>query len=176
MKIKFKVEKKDFKILRKIFEDYVKSRYHPTSSTELYTGDFGANGRITRDCITINLCTGNTWRCYINNIPNAFEINGYFVEYEGSRAGLHALTPFRFYKKFIDAWVTENDLNIIIRDRKQTKTLTLTVVGFKTSFPELKWSEKVEKLAEQPEKAVVLTWENIPLRVINYKNVYKKGE
>jgi hypothetical protein len=166
MKIKFKVSKNNFKIVRKIFEEYIKERYYQTSTPELYTGDFGANGRITQDCITINLCTGNYWQVFQEN-------DEYFVYYEGSRAGLRALTPFTFHKKFLNAWVTENDLNIIIKNKKQTKTLTLTVVGFKTSFPELKWHERVEKLAEEPEKAIILTWDNIPLRVIDYKNVYK---
>jgi hypothetical protein len=166
MKIKFKVSKNNFKIVRKIFEDYIKSRYYPTSDPSKYEGDFGAEGRITQDWISINLCTGNYWQLFKEN-------NEYFVEYEGSRAGLKALTPFRFYKKFINAWVDENDLNIILRNKKQMKWLTLTVVDYKTTFPQLKWHERVERLVEEPEKAIILTWDNIPLRVINYKNVYR---
>jgi hypothetical protein len=172
MKIKFKVEKKDFEVIKKIFEYYIKQRYYPTSSPSYFEGDFGAEGKITPDWVSISLCTGNYWQCYINN---HWQCEAY-VEYNGSRAGLHALTPFRFYKKFVNAWVTENDLNIILRNKKQMKWLTLTVVDYKTTFPQLKWHERLEKLAEEPEKAIILTWDNIPLRVINYKNVYKKGE
>jgi hypothetical protein len=170
MQIKFKVSKEDYKTIKKIFKNYIKQRYYPTSNCEFYKGDFGANGRITEDCITINLCTGNYWQCYEDN-------GEYFVYYEGSRAGLRALTPFTFHKKFINAWVDENDLNIIIRKSKEeTKTLTLTVVGFKTSFSSLKWHQRLERLAEEPEKAIILTWDNIPLRVFEYKNVYKDEE
>jgi hypothetical protein len=169
MEIKFIFNEKDYKTIKKIFEDYIKQRYYPTSNPQVYDGDFGAEGKITPDWISINLCTGNYWQVFQEN-------DEYYVYYEGSRAGLRALTPFVFHKKFLNAWVDENDLNIIIKGKGNTKTLTLTVVGFKTSFPELKWHQRLERLAEEPEKAIILTWDNIPLRVIDYKNVYKKGE
>jgi hypothetical protein len=166
MEIKFKVNEKDYKTIKKIFEDYIKQRYYPTSSPSYFEGDFGANGTIEEVFVDISLCTGNCWQIWKEN-------DNYYVYYEGSRAGFRALTPFVFHKKFVNAWVDENDLNINLRNKKQMKWLTLTVVDYKTTFPQLKWHERVEKLAEEPEKAIILTWDNIPLRVINYKNVYK---
>jgi len=159
MRIKFEVSEKDYKIIRQIFENYIKSTYY-TTDLSYWDGGFNAHGILENDYINVSLCTGNTWEIYKNG-------NKYYVEYSGSRAGLRALTPFSAK----DSWVSENALNIIIND--EGKWISLKVVEVKTSNPKLKWSERLERLVEDSKKAVVMTWDNVPLRITKYKNVYK---
>jgi hypothetical protein len=133
------------------FNSYVLSQEQP------WGGELKKEG----DEITLILTTGNKW--VLNKRLGE-------LTYEGSRHGFVKLTPFknvRITKEGLLVY-TSFDEHGVVEGWDQ-----LYVLSYETSYPSLKWYERIEQLLQMPEFGVIFDHNGIPLRVAPYKNVYK---
>jgi hypothetical protein len=116
------------------------------------------------DEIQLILTTGNKW--ILNKRRGE-------LAYEGSRAGFQKLTPFKNVRIISEGLLvyTSFDEHGVIKSWDK-----LYVLKYQTTYPTLKWNERIEQLLDMPEFGVIYDHNNIPLRIAPYKNVYPKKE
>jgi len=149
------------KLARKLFNAlwlYQTKRYYGAYAPPFVRA--GTLDGVPRGTVELVLSTYNTWGVCLSP-PTLW--------YSGSRAGFHALTPFRSSPLHLE--VEEGDL--VIYDEQELKTYILQPNIIHSTHPALRWWERVEELHEQPGRAVVYSPYGHAERVIPYKNVYR---
>ncbi|MBO3801788.1 MAG: hypothetical protein JTT12_05670 [Candidatus Brockarchaeota archaeon] len=118
----------------------------------------------SENSLTYTTCCGNIWD--VRKDKGAI-----FFSYEGTRAGFLRATPFAPEME-IDP-LSDNYIDIIFDD----KGFIFELFEYETSTPP-EWKvtpiETIEKVAEEPNKAVILRFGH-PRKIVEYKNVYQKG-
>jgi hypothetical protein len=103
-------------------------------------------------------------------------VNGKIVArfgYEGTRAGLIRLQPFKPWMEWVGMYAEGGEL--AVRIKGEWKLFTLRLVEYKTTTPkrwQVSWYEQIERLTEKPGYAVIMTGPFSPRRVVKYRDVY----
>lgn len=191
MNVRFEIQPYEFITPRTLFRIMVKDLERHWRTVEEMP--FGAYFEKMRGRAVYETCCGNIWAVELRR-------GKLYLEYNGSRLGFYARTPWNDVLLDVDGW--EGRLNIFVNEKILTrhrvvigtttyldissktycKVATSRVVKYKTSTPRewgVTWYELIIPLEEDRSKAVIVNpfaggnpHHFMVRRVVPYKNVY----
>jgi hypothetical protein len=124
----------------------------------------------SKNSATYVTCCGNRYILRRRKIGERIVVR---FGYEGTRAGLIRLEPFKEWLRWGATYADGGELAVKIKD--EWVLFSLKLVEYKTTTPRrwnVAWFEQIEKMLERPGYAVIMAGPYSPRRVVKYRDVY----